>query len=178
MKSTAVATKPVEPVFDHLEAFEPLEEIATASPSAERRITKVKAKRLEDAELITIEYEVAHDKAKDGWFSATFTSKEEAREEFYGSMDELLPLLINAIGLDSIQWEEGQIIGVSFKHTEENIGITITGKCEINGAYPCPTSPYAIAQDTFDYDLVMALQQEAIAYLDGARKASAQQSLF
>lgn len=176
MKSTAVATEPVKPIFDHLEEFEPLEEVALISPTSERRITKVKAKRLADAELITIEYEVAHDKAKDGWFSSTFSSKEEAREEFYRRMDELLPLLINAIGLDSIQWEEGQIIGVSFKHAEDQIGITITGKCEINGAYPCPTSPYAIAEDT--YDLVIALQQEAIAYLDGARKASAQQSLF
>ena len=177
MKSTAVATEPVKPIFDHLEKFEPLEEVALISPTSERRITKVKAKRL-DAELITIEYQVAHEKAKDGWFSASFTSKEEAREEFYSSMDELLPLLVLSVGLDSIQWEEGQVIGVSFKHTEDQIGITITGKCEINGAYPCPTSPYAIAQDTFDYDLVMALQHEAIAYLDGARKASAQQSLF
>lgn len=178
MKSTAVTAERPQPLFDHHEAFEPLEEIVAVNPASERRITKVKAKRLEDAELITIEYQVAHEKAKDGWFSASFTSKEEARSEFYSSMDELLPLLINAIGLDSIQWEEGQVIGVSFKHTEDNIGITITGKCEINGDYPCPTSPYAIAQDTFDYDLVMALQQEAIAYLDGARKASAQQSLF
>lgn len=175
MKSTA---EPVESLFDRHEEFEPLEEIVALKLGSERRITKVKAKRLADAELITIEYEVAHEKAKDGWFSSTFSSKEEAREEFYRRMDELLPLLINAIGLDSIQWEEGQIIGVSFKHAEDQIGITITGKCEINGAYPCPTSPYAIAQDTFDYDLVTALQQEAIAYLDGARKASAQQSLF
>lgn len=174
-KSTAVMTEPVKPTFDHLEAFEPLEEIVTTTPVVERRITKVKAKRTADAELITIEYEVAHEKAKDGWFSATFASKEEPREEFYNSMDKLLPLLISAVGLDSDQWEEGQVIGVSFKHTEDNIGITITGKCEINGSYPCPTSPYAIAQDNFDYNLVTALQQEAIAYLDGARR---QLSLF
>ena len=47
----------------------------------ERRITKIKARRIDDAEEITIAYEVFHDKAKDGWFSASFTSKEEARND-------------------------------------------------------------------------------------------------
>ena len=65
----------------------------------ERRITKIKARRIDDAEEITIAYEVFHDKAKDGWFSASFTSKEEARNEFYGFMDELLPILILTVGL-------------------------------------------------------------------------------
>ena len=65
-KSTAVMTEPVKPTFDHLEAFEPLEEIVTTTRSIERRIIKVKARRTADAELITIEYEVAHEKAKAG----------------------------------------------------------------------------------------------------------------
>ena len=143
----------------------------------ERRITKIKARRIDDAEEITIAYEVFHDKAKDGWFSASFTSKEEARNEFYGFMDELLPILILTIGLDS-QWEEsGQIIGVSLKHSESGIGITVTGKCEINGAYPCPTSPYVIVHEQ-THNLIMELQQEAIKYLDGARRQQRQQSLF
>jgi hypothetical protein len=140
----------------------------------ERRITKIKTRRIDDAEEITIAYEVEHEKAKDGWFSASFTSKEEARNEFYDFMDELLPILVQTVGLNS-QWEEsGQIIGVSLKHSESGIGITVTGKCEINGAYPCPTSPYVIVHEQ-THDLIMELQKEGIKYLDGARR---QQSLF
>ena len=140
----------------------------------ERRITKIKTRRIDDAEEITIAYEVSHDKAKHGWFSASFTSKEEARNEFYGFMDKLLPILVQTVGLNS-QWEEsGQIIGVSLKHSESGIGITVTGKCEINDAYPCPTSPYVIVHGQI-YDLIINLQKEAIKYLDGARR---QQSLF
>ena len=142
----------------------------------ERRITKIKSRRIEDAEEITIDYEVAHEKAKNGWFSASFTSKEEALNEFYGYMDNLLPILILTVGLDS-QWEEsGQVIGVSVKHSENGIGITVTGKCEINGGYPCPTSPYVIVRDNTEQD-ILNLQKEAIKYLDGARFVK-QQSLF
>jgi hypothetical protein len=160
--------------------FNQIQDIARNSVEAltanlpERRITKIKAKRIDDAEEITIAYEVFHNKAKDGWFSASFTSKEEARNEFYGFMDELLPILVQTVGLNS-QWEEsGRIIGVSFKHSESGIGITVTGKCEINGAYPCPTSPYVIVHEQ-THDLIMELQKEGIKYLDGARR---QQSLF
>jgi hypothetical protein len=140
----------------------------------ERRITKIKTRRIDDAEEITIAYEVEHKKAKNGWFSASFTCKEEARNEFFLLMDQLLPTLIQSVGLDS-QWEEsGQIIGVSLKHSENGIGITVTGKCKINDAYPCPTSPYVIVHEQI-YDLIINLQKEAIKYLDGARR---QQALF
>jgi hypothetical protein len=144
------------------------------APTPERRITKVKARRIDDAEEITINYEVAHDKAKDGWFSSTFTSKEEARNEFYEALDTLLPVLIQTVGLND-QWEEyGQVIGVSVKHSESGIGITVTGKCEIDGAYPCPTSPYVIVKEQTERE-VLKLQELALDYLDGARR---QQSLF
>lgn len=139
-----------------------------------RRVTKIKAKRGKTEE-ITITYEVNNSSAKGGYFTTTLTCNEEAVNEFYTLLDEALPILIQTIGLNEEIWLDAQVIGLSVKHDlEEGLGITITGKCEIDGGYPCPTSPYVIAKES-TADLIREIETEALKYVDGARR---QQSLF
>ena len=143
----------------------------------ERQITKIKVKRSESGEDILINYNVFDERAKDGFFTSSFPCKEEARNQFYTALDEMLGMFMDALGLDAEAWEEGQIIGMSVKHTDEGYGVTITGKCEIEGRYACPTTPYMTIDDdsSDEYRLVEKAMREAIAYLDGARR---QTSLF
>jgi hypothetical protein len=141
------------------------------SQKLERKITKIKAKRGESEDIL-INYNVFDERAKDGFFTSSFPCKEEATYQFYDALDALLPTLMGYLGLDSIWAEKGKVIGVSIKSTDDGLGITITGKCEINGYYACPTTPYFIAPEEH---LINDLMRQAIAYLDGARK---QQSLF
>jgi len=139
-----------------------------------RRVTKIKAKRGKTEE-ITITYEVNNSSAKGGYFTTTLTCNEEAVNEFYTLLDKALPILIQTIGLNEEIWLDAQVIGLSIKHDlEEGLGITITGKCEIDGGYPCPTSPYFIAKES-TADLIREIETEALKYVDGARR---QKSLF
>lgn len=146
----------------------------------ERKITKIKAKR-GDTEAISIAYVVVSDRNEEENLNCSLTSKEEARTEFYDSLDSLRIMLVDAIGLDPKIWlEEGQIIGLSIKYQEESIGLTITGKCEIEGRYACPTTPYLILSDveSDQYRMIQEIMDECCKYLDGERKHFKQQSLF
>jgi hypothetical protein len=146
----------------------------------ERKITKIKTKR-GDTETISIAYVVVSDRNEEENLNCSLTSKEEARTEFYDSLDRLRIMLVDAIGLNPKIWlEEGQIIGLSIKYQEEGIGITITGKCEIEGRYACPTTPYLIINDveSDDYQMIQEIMDECCKYLNGERKHFKQQSLF
>ena len=146
----------------------------------ERKITKIKTKR-GDTEAISIAYVVVSDRNEEENLNCSLTSKEEARTEFYEGLDRLRIMLVDAIGLDPKIWlEEGQIIGLSIKYQEEGIGLTITGKCEIEGRYACPTTPYLIINDveSDDYQMIQEIIDECCKYLDGERKHFKQQSLF
>ncbi len=146
----------------------------------ERKITKIKAKR-GDTENISIAYVVVSDRNEEENLNCSLTSKEEARTEFYNALDGLRIMLVDAIGLNPNIWlEEGQIIGLSIKYQEEGIGITITGKCEIEGRYACPTTPYLVINnvESDDYKLIELVVDECCKYLDGERKHFKQQSLF
>ncbi|HLO84827.1 MAG TPA: hypothetical protein VK203_07420 [Nostocaceae cyanobacterium] len=135
-------------------------------------ITKVKAKR-EPCEIL-IEYILPHPKSQTGLQHISFPCKEEPRNEFYQALDALLPTAIEAIGLDPDQWEEGEIIGVSFKHCDDGIGLTITAKCQIKERFACPTTPY-ISPDGVPLfeglqELMLNVITQAIWYIDGARR--------
>lgn len=157
--------------------FEQAKSKVAKPQKVERQITKIKVKRSDSGEDILINYNVFDERAKDGFFTSSFPCKEEARNQFYTALDETLEMFMEALGLDSSDWEEGQIIGMSIKHTDDGYGVTITGKCEIEGRYACPTTPYMILDDEGgnEYRLIEKVLSEAIAYLDGARR---QTSLF
>jgi hypothetical protein len=146
----------------------------------ERKITKIKAKR-GDTESISIAYMVVNENNQEENLNCSLTGKEEARIEFYDGLDGLRIMLVEAIGLNPNIWlEQGQIIGLSIKYQEESIGITITGKCEIEGRYACPTTPYLLIadQESVEFKLIKNVVNEAFKYLDGERKDWKQQSLF
>lgn len=146
----------------------------------ERKITKIKAKR-GDVEAISIAYVLINENTEDGDISCSLTSKNEALTSFYAALDTLMGTLIESIGLNPDIWEdEGVIIGLSVKHEEDGFGITITGKCEIEGRYSCPTTPYIMINDSSsdEYGFIKNVMDEAIKYLDGERKTPKQLSMF
>lgn len=138
-----------------------------------RQITKIKTQRGKKPK-ISITYEIPPDGNRSESLTTTITSEEEATSEFYELLDELLPILIETIGLDETLWLDAQVIGLSVKREKQGTGINITGTREINSAYPCPTSPYVIAKEETQ-DLITEIQTEALKYVDGKRR---QQSLF
>lgn len=144
-----------------------------------RRLVKIKTKR-GSKEEISITYEVENEKAKNGWFSSTFTCNEEARNKLYDLLDETLPILIETVGLDEEKWKPGKVIGLSIKPESEDFGISITGKCEIEieagKCYACPTSPYIIAKGE-TAKLIREIEEESLKYVDGQRQIK-QTSLF
>lgn len=153
-----------------------MEQIFETKAAPERRVTKIKAKRGK-IEEISISYEVANASAKNGYFTTTLICNEEAASDFYELLDETLPVLIKTIGLDEEKWLDAQVIGLSIKHDlEEGLGITITGKAEINNSYPCPTSPYVIAKES-TADLIEEIETEALKYVDGKRRFEQQNLL-
>jgi hypothetical protein len=135
-----------------------------------RQITKIKTQRGKKTK-ISITYEIPPDGNRSESLTTTITSEEEATSEFYELLDELLPILIETIGLDETTWTDAQVIGLSVKREKQGTGINITGTREINGAHPCPTSPYVIVTE----DLIREIETEALKYVDGNRR---QQSLF
>ncbi len=135
-----------------------------------RQITEIKTQRGKKTK-ISITYEIPPDGNRSESLTTTITSEEEATSEFYELLDELLPILIETIGLDETLWLDAQVIGLSVKREKQGTGINITGTREINGAHPCPTSPYVIVTE----DLIREIETEALKYVDGNRR---QQSLF
>lgn len=138
-----------------------------------RQITKIKTQRGKKTK-VSITYEIPPDGNRSESLTTTITSEEEATSEFYELLDELLPILIETIGLDETLWLDAQVIGLSVKREEQGLGINITGTREINSAYPCPTSPYVIAKEETE-NLIKEIETEALKYVDGKRR---QQSLF
>ncbi len=138
-----------------------------------RQITKIETQRGKKTK-ISITYEIPPDGNRSESLTTTITSEEEATSEFYELLDELLPILIETIGLDETLWLDAQVIGLSVKREKQGTGINITGTREINGAHPCPTSPYVIAEEETE-NLIKEIEAEALKYVDGKRR---QQSLF
>lgn len=138
-----------------------------------RQITRIKTQRGKKTR-VSITYEIPPDDNRSESLTTTITSEEEAASEFYELLDELLPILIETIGLDETLWLDAQVIGLSVKREEQGLGINITGTREINSAHPCPTSPYVIAEEETE-NLIKEIEAEALKYVDGKRR---QQSLF
>jgi len=150
-----------------------------SSEKSSRLITKIKAKRADNEEIL-IGYDVFCDRAKDGFFSSIFKCKEEPASQFYDKLDAFLPYLMEFMGLNADIWKKGAICGVNFKYLGEDddddnqMIMTISGKCEIHSSYDCLTcTSFPITPKM--QNLVNDLTKEAIAYLDGARRQQALQ---
>jgi hypothetical protein len=138
----------------------------------ERRLAKVKVKRKDTISEVEVNYEIFND--KDGWLLVTHKCKEEPKQELEELLDQFLPILISTVGLNE-QWEdEGVIIGVGVKYLDDQIGINVTGKCDIDGRAACPTSPFYILPDHMESKLLKPLEIAVFKYLEGDRR---QQSL-
>ena len=133
-----------------------------------RHVTKIKIQRGKKTKVF-ITYEIPPDDNRSESLTTTITSEEEAASEFYQLLDELLPILVETIGLNEAFWLDAQVIGLSVKRTEQGTGINITGTREINGGHPCPTSPYVIATEETE-DLIGQIETEALKYVDGKRR--------
>lgn len=151
----------------------------------ERRITKIKAKQNPTGKKpveILIEYQIPESTAEGGYIKAEFICHEEPRDELWQEMSNFLPLYITLIGLDQDIWSGGEIIGLSIKYLDEedeegnDIGLTIVGKCDVDGHTACPPSPFA----RFRCEAIAKITHEALAYIDGERSTTkpVQQSLF
>jgi hypothetical protein len=147
--------------------------------SESRRITKIKAKKNASGAKhpveILVDYQIPDSTAADGYLKAELISHDEPREELWLAMADFLPLYITVVGLDSDIWTDGELIAVSIKHldTEDDegndVGITLTGKCDVNGIVACPTSPFVRLQS----EAIAKLTSEALNYIDGIRSFKA-----
>ncbi|HLP91540.1 MAG TPA: hypothetical protein VK184_23515 [Nostocaceae cyanobacterium] len=134
-------------------------------------ITKIKLKR--QPWEVFISYTIPHPNSKTGLQDIDLSCKEEPRSQFPNKLDTLLPIVINAIGLDADAWEKGEVIGLSLKHCDDGIGVTITAKCQIGNLFACPTTPYISPDAMGNFEnldkQIMEVIQEAILYINGER---------
>lgn len=102
---------------------------------------------------------------------------EEARREFYDAMNALLIDVIGICGLDGEIWEQGKVIGITLKHSEDGdgYGCVVTAQNTIGEKAVVINTPFV---DEIEEEME-ARVEEAIAqaekYIAGER---AQMSLF
>lgn len=143
-----------------------------------RQITKIKAKRNEDTEMVAITYTIFNVFGEEQK-TVTVRSKEEASDTFYQALDSLRSILIDEVGLDADIWKEGFVTDFAIKDKEDVVAIGIGGKCEIQGKFvTVSTKDVLIEKSAYDHKIVSAILDEASEYLDGERNGWKQPSLF
>jgi hypothetical protein len=143
-----------------------------------RQITKIKAKRNDDTEMVAITYTIFNEDGEEQK-TVTVRSKEEASDSFYQALDSLKSILIDAMGLDTDTWKEGFVTDFAIKDKEDLVAIGIGGKCEIQGRFATvSTKDVLIEKSAYEHKIVSAVLVEASEYLDGERNGWKQPSLF
>jgi hypothetical protein len=143
-----------------------------------RQITKIKARRNDDTEMVAITYAILNEDGEEQK-TVTVRSKEEASESFYQALDSLRSILIDAVGLDADIWKEGFVTDFAIKDKEDLVAIGIGGKCEIQGRFVTVSAKdVLIEKSAYEYKIVSAVLVEASEYLDGERDGWKQPSLF
>jgi hypothetical protein len=143
-----------------------------------RQITKIKAKRNDDTEIVTITYTIFNEDGEEQK-TVTVRSKEEASESFYQALDSLRSILIDAVGLDADIWKEGFVTDFAIKDKKDLVAIGIGGTCEIQGRFvTVSTKDVLIEKSAYEHKIVSAVLVEASEYLDGERDGWKQPSLF
>ena len=143
-----------------------------------RQITKIKAKRNDDTEMVAITYTILNEDGEEQK-SVTVRSKEEASDSFYQALDSLRSILMDAVGLDADIWKEGLVTDFAIKDKEDLVSLGIGGKCEIQGRFvTVSTKDVLIEKSAYEHKIVCAVLVEASEYLDGERDGWKQPSLF
>lgn len=143
-----------------------------------RQITKIKAKRNDDTEMVAITYAIFNEDGEEQK-TVTVRSKEEASDSFYQALDSLRSILMDAVGLDADIWKEGFVTDFAIKDKEDLVAIGIGGKCEIQGRFvTVSTKDVLIEKSAYEHKIVCAVLVEASEYLDGERNGWKQPSLF
>ena len=143
-----------------------------------RQITKIKAKRNDDTEMVAITYTILNEDGEEQK-TVTVRSKEEASESFYQALDSLRSVLIDAVGLDADTWKEGSVTDFAIKDKEDLVSLGIGGKCEVQGRFvTVSTKDVLIGKSAYEHKIVSAVLVEASEYLDGERNGWKQPSLF
>ena len=143
-----------------------------------RQITKIKAKRNDDTEMVAITYTILNEDGEEQK-TVTVRSKEEASESFYQALDSLRSVLIDAVGLDADTWKEGSVTDFAIKDKEDLVSLGIGGKCEVQGRFvTVSTKDVLIGKSAYEHKIVSAVLVEASEYLDGKRNGWKQPSLF
>jgi len=143
-----------------------------------RQIAKIKTKRNDDAEMVTIAYTIFNEDSEEQK-TVTVRSKEEASESFYQALDSLRSILIDAVGLDADIWKEGFVTDFAIKDKKDLVAIGIGGTCEIQGRFVTVFSKdVLIEKSAYEHKIVSAVLVEASEYLDGERDGWKQPSLF
>jgi hypothetical protein len=142
-----------------------------------RQITKIKAKRNDDTEMVAITYTIFNEDGEEQK-TVTVRSKEEASESFYQALDSLRSILIDAVGLDADIWKEGFVTDFTIKDKKDLMVIGIGGKCEIQGRFVTVSTKDVLIEEFDEHKIVDAVLVEASEYLDGERNGWKQPSLF
>lgn len=136
-------------------------------------INKIKVKD-NDIEII---YDLPPQSSSNERKTVKFLCDEEPRVSFFNAMNALLDEAIEFCGLDPDTWSEGEVIGVTLKHSDDGIGINITVQSKINDLAVVVNTPHissAVVSDELE-ERINKLLAESEAYIQGQRS---QMSLF
>ncbi|MBD6620946.1 hypothetical protein FNW02_35775 [Komarekiella sp. 'clone 1'] len=136
-------------------------------------INKIKVKDND----IKIIYDLPAQSSSNERKTVKFFCNEQPRVSFFNAMNALLDDAIEFCGLDSDMWSEGEVTGVTLKHSDDGVGINITVQNKINDLAVVVNTPHiskAVVSDNLE-DRINKLIAESEAYIQGQR---AQMSLF
>ena len=137
-----------------------------------KQITKISISGLK----LTITYQEPNERAKDGFVTSKFDCIEEPSPDFNDALQRFLPALVYGVGLDKSLWGSGEIVGMSFKHTDAGIAISITGTCHVNEGQPTVSCPSYIPEENQEILDVENVLKEAMLYLGSGKRS--QQSIL
>jgi hypothetical protein len=130
-------------------------------------ITKIKVKD-NDIEII---YDLPPQSSSNERKTVKFSCDEEPKPSFFNAMNGLLNDAIEFCGLDSDVWTEGEVTGVTLKHSDAGIGINITVQSKINDLAVVVNTPHiskAVVSDQLEVR-INKLIAESEAYIQGQR---------
>ncbi|NDJ25950.1 hypothetical protein GS682_31085 [Nostoc sp. B(2019)] len=136
-------------------------------------INKIKVKD-NDIEII---YDLPPQSSSNERKTVKFFCNEEPRVSFFNAMNGLLDEAIEFCGLDPDTWSEGEVTGVTLKHSDDGVGINITVQNKINDLAVIVNTPHiskALVSDELQRRIDKLLAESA-AYIQGQRS---QMSLF
>ncbi|MBD6620019.1 hypothetical protein FNW02_30535 [Komarekiella sp. 'clone 1'] len=136
-------------------------------------INKIKVKD-NDIEII---YDLPPQSSSNERKTVKFLCDEEPRVSFFNAMNALLDEAIEFCGLDPDTWSEGEVTGVTLKHSDDGVGINITVQSKINDLAVVVNTPHiskAVVSNQLE-ERINKLLAESEAYIQGQRS---QMSLF